>query len=224
MTELTNITKAIISVMKTVKGIEKDSTVGTGQNSYKGVGDQQVKQIIGRAMQENGLVIVPTGIEESTQLSEWNETSSYQGKDYTKRKQSVFTKVKTKYLLIHESGESIELTGYGHGVDTQDKAAGKATTYALKYALLYTFLVPTGDIDDTDSTHSSDIQTAQETYSAPTSVQKPQESSQTSGSEKQLNPNGRVRNNTGAQCPSCHAPAGFNHGTSCKAVMQGVVQ
>ena len=44
--------------------------------------------------------------------------------------------------------------GYGHGVDSQDKSAGKATTYALKYALLNTFLVPTGDIDDTDNTHS----------------------------------------------------------------------
>jgi hypothetical protein len=39
-------------------------------------------------------------------------------------------------------------------VDTQDKSAGKATTYALKNALLYTFLVPTGTIDDADVTHS----------------------------------------------------------------------
>jgi hypothetical protein len=48
----------------------------------------------------------------------------------------------------------MEIAGYGHGTDPQDKAAGKATTYALKYALLYTFLVPTGDIDDADKTHS----------------------------------------------------------------------
>jgi hypothetical protein len=47
--------------------------------------------------------------------------------------------------------------GYGHGVDPQDKGAGKATTYALKNCLLYTFLTPVGKIDDTDKTHSDEI-------------------------------------------------------------------
>jgi hypothetical protein len=58
---------------------------------------------------------------------------------------------------LHESGESVELAGYGHGVDPQDKGAGKATTYALKNCLLYTFLTPVGKIDDTETTHSNDI-------------------------------------------------------------------
>jgi len=63
---------------------------------------------------------------------------------------------------MHESGESKEISGYGHGVDPQDKGAGKATTYALKYALLYTFLVPTGSIDDADKTHSDNIAVSHE--------------------------------------------------------------
>ena len=58
---------------------------------------------------------------------------------------------------MHESGESIEICGYGHGIDPQDKAAGKAQTYALKNALLYTFLTPVGAIEDTDTTHSDTI-------------------------------------------------------------------
>ncbi|MEE9573614.1 MAG: hypothetical protein V3W20_11240, partial [Candidatus Neomarinimicrobiota bacterium] len=74
-----------------------------------------------------------------------------------KSKQSTFTKVSTKYLLLHESGESQELAGYGQGVDAQDKGAGKATTYALKNCLLLTFLTPVGKIDDTETTHSDDI-------------------------------------------------------------------
>ena len=69
-----------------------------------------------------------------------------------KRKKEIFTEVKTKYLLMHESGQSVELAGYGQGVDTMDKGAGKATTYALKYALLYLFMIPTGKIDDADKT------------------------------------------------------------------------
>lgn len=147
------ISKAILNVMKEVKGMEKNSKVGSGAASYDGTKDQDVKEVFNDVMKRNGLCILPTEINEETQVDRWEETNSYG----TKQKQSVFTKVKTKYLLLHESGESIELAGYGHGVDSQDKGAGKATTYALKNCLLYAFLTPVGKIDDTDLTHSNDI-------------------------------------------------------------------
>jgi len=154
------IAKAIVAVQKEVKGIEKNANVGTGNARYKGVNDKDVKEVMREAMSANGLSIVPTDVQAKTEVSRWEETGTYNnGQKYTKQKQSVFTEVTTKYLLLHESGESIELAGYGHGVDSQDKGAGKATTYALKYALLYAFLVPTGQIDDADSTHSDDHDT-----------------------------------------------------------------
>ena len=138
--------------MTEVKGVEKGMTVGTGGASYKGVSDYDVKKIIGESMRKNGLSILPISVEPNTRVDRWEETNQHG----TKQKQSVFTEVKTKYLLLHESGESMELAGYGHGVDTQDKGAGKATTYALKYTLLYTFLTPTGAIDDADKEHSDE--------------------------------------------------------------------
>ena len=151
------ISKAILEVMGEVKGIEKNSNVGSGNYGYKGVNDKDVRLIIGASMKKHGLSILPIGITEDRQIDRWEET--YNGQ--TKTKQSVFTSVITKYLLLHDSGESIELSGYGHGVDTQDKGAGKATTYALKNTLLNTFLVPTGTIEDTDETHSEDIDVPQ---------------------------------------------------------------
>ena len=148
-----NLIKAVIAVMNEVKGIEKSMTVGDGKMSYKGVPDQEVKKIIGTAMAKNGLCILPIGIKPTIKIERWEEPN-YKGE--IKQKQTVFTEVLSTYLLMHESGEFQEICGYGHGVDSQDKGAGKATTYALKYALLYLFLVPTGDIDDTDSVHSQD--------------------------------------------------------------------
>lgn len=145
-----NLIKAVITVMSEVKGIEKSMTIGTGNNSYKGVPDKDVKKIIGESMIKNGLCILPIDVVATTKIDRWQEDNGYG----MKQKQSVLSEVSTKYLLCHESGESIEISGYGHGTDNQDKAAGKATTYALKYALLYTFLVPTGKIDDSDVTHS----------------------------------------------------------------------
>lgn len=136
--------------MQEVKGIDKSMTVGSGNYSYKGVSDQVVKEVLQPAMVKNGLAIVPTDVQAKVTTDRWEEGG--------RQKQSTFTEVNTKYLLIHTSGESIELAGYGHGVDNQDKGAGKATTYALKYALLYMFLIPTGKIDDADTTHSDEVE------------------------------------------------------------------
>lgn len=148
-----NLAKAVIKVMQAVKGMEKNSRVGSGNYGYNGTKDQDVKEVFNEALAANGLCILPTSIDDEIQVDRWEEGG--------KVKQSIFTKVKTKYLLLHTSGESIELAGYGQGVDNQDKGAGKATTYALKNCLLYTFLTPVGKIDDTDTTHSNDIQAPQ---------------------------------------------------------------
>lgn len=164
--------KAIIAVMSEVKGIEKSMTVGTGQSQYKGVPDQEVKKIIGDAMAKNGLCILPIGIEAKTTVARWDEVDTYSNANPKpmKSKQSVFTEATTKYLLLHESGESMEISGYGHGVDSQDKGAGKATTYALKYTLLYLFLVPTGKIDDSDATHSNEIEAPKQQQIKPAQI------------------------------------------------------
>jgi hypothetical protein len=151
-----NLIKAVHAVMEECKGVDKSLTVGDGRSSYKGVSDKDVKLLIGGSMRKHGLVIFPVKIEPKVQQDRW-ETVDYNGRPTTK--QSIFTEVLVTYRLMHSSGESIEIVGYGHGIDTQDKSAGKATTYALKYTLLYTFLVATGHIDDTDAVHSDAIPT-----------------------------------------------------------------
>lgn len=151
---------SIINVMNDVKNIDKSLTVGDGKSSYKGVADKDVKLIIGQAMAKHNLTCIPIDIQPIVKVDRWSETQSYNGQNYEKSKQSIFTEVLVKYQITHAlTNESIIIVGYGHGVDSQDKSAGKATTYALKNALLYTFLVPTGSIDDTDKTHSNDIET-----------------------------------------------------------------
>lgn len=118
--------------------------------------DKDVRQLMRESMAKNGLSVLPIGVTANVKTERWEEVDTYsKTPGAMKTKQSVFTEVVTKYLLLHTSGESIELSGYGQGVDTQDKGAGKATTYALKNTLLNMFLVPTGV--DTDDTHSDDL-------------------------------------------------------------------
>jgi hypothetical protein len=147
--------KAVNKVMEEVSFIEKSKTIGEGKNSYKGVSDEDVKKLIGQSMAKHGLAIFQIGIKPTTHIHRYTDNNGYQ-------KTSVFTEVVSKYRLCHVSGETIELEGYGHGVDSQDKSAGKATTYGLKYLLLYTFLVSTGKIDDADNTHSEAVEMPKE--------------------------------------------------------------
>ena len=148
--------------MAEVKNVEKGATVGNGRNSYKGVSDKDVKALLLPLMAKNGLSILPVNIDETCEFQEYTD-------NYGNAKTRFCVHVKGTYMLLHTSGESIEVQGYGHGIDAADKAPGKAMTYALKYALLYTFMVPVGDIEDTDTTHSQ----AHTAAPAPTAPPKP---------------------------------------------------
>lgn len=156
------ITEAIIQVMIDVEWVAKSMTVRSGASSYKWVSDKDVRIVMRESMIKNGLTILPISVTPTIKVDRWEEKvhqiDSYSKVEWaTKSKQSVFTEVTTKYLLLHTSGESIEVAWYGHGVDTQDKGAWKATTYALKNTLLNMFLIPTWV--DTDNTHSDDLPT-----------------------------------------------------------------
>lgn len=152
--EYNKIIPALIKAMRTIDGVEKSLTVGTGNNSYKATGAKDVFGTTRKALYDNGLALLPSEYHPNMTVDQWEEESHY-GK---KRKQQVFVEMEAEYTLYHESGQHVSIPAYGHGIDSQDKAAGKATTYALKYALIYLGLIPTGDIDDTDKTPSKDIE------------------------------------------------------------------
>lgn len=156
-----NLTKAINAVMDEINWVAKNMTVWSWNNSYKWVADKDVKQTIRESMIKNWLSILPIWWTPKIQIDRWEEVDSYSKETpkAMKTKQSIFTEIENKYLLLHTSWESIEVYGYWQWVDTQDKWAGKATTYALKNTLLNMFLIPTWV--DTDNTHSDDLEVPQ---------------------------------------------------------------
>jgi len=66
-------------------------------------------------------------------------------------KQSTITLLYTWTLTDGETGETLTFQSVGTGADSGDKAAYKAATGALKYALLTGFLIPTGDDPEADA-------------------------------------------------------------------------
>ena len=82
-------------------------------------------------------------------------TSEWDGKVTEKKNQ--FLRVRTVYRFVNmeKPEEYIDITTYGDGMDSQDKAPGKAMTYADKYALLKAYKIITGD--DPDQKYSDDM-------------------------------------------------------------------
>lgn len=72
--------------------------------------------------------------------------------DYGKTN-TLFMRIETTYRFVNldNTDEFVETTVYGDGLDTGDKAPGKAMTYADKYALMKAYKLSTGDDPDKDA-------------------------------------------------------------------------
>jgi len=149
--QIDKLTKAVVAASKEITTLEKDLTVGTGQSSYKAISDRQVKESVRKAMQNHGLALVPHTVEAKTERRSYEV--SYGQK--TSMKNEVWVEYESTYMLMHESGQWKIIPGFGHGIDSQDKAAGKASTYALKYAMINIFQIPVGDDLDPDNSVGS---------------------------------------------------------------------
>ena len=66
---------------------------------------------------------------------------------------TLFLRLATAYRFINldNTNEYIDIDTYGDGLDTGDKATGKAMTYADKYALMKAYKISTGDDPDKDA-------------------------------------------------------------------------
>lgn len=56
-----------------------------------------------------------------------------------------------RFVNIEDKTDFIEVKSYGDGIDTGDKATGKAMTYADKYALMKAYKISTGDDPDKEA-------------------------------------------------------------------------
>lgn len=74
-------------------------------------------------------------------------------KEQITRTNTLFMRVETVYRFVNldNPAEYIDTTVYGDGLDTGDKATGKAMTYADKYALMKAYKLSTGDDPDKDA-------------------------------------------------------------------------
>jgi len=139
------VAEKILKVMMAIDYLKKDGNVQYGSTRYSYLSEEKVTSCIREAMRDAGLVIVPVGMEV---ISE----KDIQVKSGT----SVKTLIKVNYLFVDtDTGESIQASALGEGMDVGDKGIYKAMTGAYKYVQRETFMIPTGD--DPDKTSSDEL-------------------------------------------------------------------
>ena len=146
-----NIYKKLHAIFSEAEGITKDMQVGGGGYGYKAVSEAEVLNKVKPLMRKYKVLIIPIDISVDTQFNAVEIAG--------KVKTTTFTELIVTYDVIDcESGEKIQCKGIGHGIDAGDKASGKASTYADKNVMLRLFKMFSGE--DTDNTHSDDLQPA----------------------------------------------------------------
>lgn len=141
-----NIFQKMLSISEEVGTVAKNLSVGWGSGQYKAVSEADVLAAIKPLETKYGIYSYPLGrrVIESGTL-----TNVVKGDE----KRSLFLRVETTYRFVNAENpdEYIDITSYGDGVDSQDKAPGKAMTYADKYALLKAYKIQTGDDPDQEA-------------------------------------------------------------------------
>lgn len=144
MSENKNIFYRMSKITEEISVVAKNLSVGYGKNSYKAVGEADVLAAVKPIEAKHGVYSYPLSREiiDSGVLT----TAGYDGKE----KNQMYMRIKTVYrfLCIDNPDSFIDIESFADGVDSQDKAPGKAMTYADKYALLKAYKIITGDDPD----------------------------------------------------------------------------
>ncbi len=164
-----NLYQKINAIKQGVAPVAKDVTVGTGRNSYSAVSHDAVLKTVNNLMIQNNVISYVSNISDDTERSSW-QGADYKGNPTTKFK--TFTKVKMIVTFVNAEApeEIINIHSIGHADDPGDKAAGKAYSYAIKYAYLKLFGLQTGVNDEQRHDYNQQPQQMQ-----PPTFQQPQQ-------------------------------------------------
>lgn len=169
--EKLNIYQKILAIQSEMETVNKNLKVEvTKANSYKAVSERDVLDAVKKLEKQYGVYSYPyeRKIIENTVIE---KISSYNGE--SKKTNSYFMRMETTYRFVNveEPTEYIDVKTFGDGIDTGDKAPGKAMTYADKYALMKTYKISTGDDPDKDPSPENGYDKPKKTLATPKQVE-----------------------------------------------------
>ena len=146
-----NIYQKMSAITNELRTVAKNLNVEIAKGkSYKAVSEKDVLDAIKPLEEKYGIYSYPID-SEITDRDILVKENEYNGN--ITRTNTLFMRLERTYRFINidKSDEYIDIKSYGDGLDTGDKAPGKAMTYADKYALMKAYKITTGDDSDAES-------------------------------------------------------------------------
>lgn len=156
MADKGNIFQRMSAITQEITAVAKNLQVGTGKSQYRAVGEADILAAVKPLEVKHGVYSYPLSrniVESGTMERDNNYGKSVQ----------LYMRIKVTYrfLCIDNPESYLDIESFGDGVDTQDKAPGKAMTYADKYALMKAYKIITGDDPDQYESEPQEKVTAQ---------------------------------------------------------------
>lgn len=134
-----NIYQKLNEIQKKISYLQKDKKVETGGGKfYWALTHDKVVGAIRPYFVEQGIITIPIIISNSTEKVQRGD------KDYL----LTSLVIKLRFINTEKPDEYFDSDSFSLGLDNSDKGPGKALSYAVKYALLKTLMIESGDEEE----------------------------------------------------------------------------
>ena len=151
-----NIFEKMGAITSELSAVAKNLQVGFGRNSYKAVGEADVLAAVKPLENKYKVYSYPFSRKivdsDTLTVTKSDERGSSETTKFFMRLETVY-----RFVDMEKPDSYIDITTYGDGVDSNDKAPGKAMTYGDKYALLKAYKIITGDDPDQNGSEDAKV-------------------------------------------------------------------
>ena len=140
-----NIYKRMLAIQSELATVAKNLTVSTGgKSSYRAVGEKDILDAVKPLEQKYGVYSYPV----DRDIVDSGEMEKQGSNGYSTIYRYLRIRTVYRFVNIDNPDEHLDILSYADGIDTGDKATGKAMTYCDKYALMKGYKISTGEDPD----------------------------------------------------------------------------
>lgn len=149
-----NIYQKLAAIAAKMPVVDKTLTVDNGKKPYSAVAEKDVLAAVKPLEEKYHIFSFPVARRQTTRIVE----KEYVTDGQNRKLNVILAGIEVTYRFVNTDNpqEYVDTIAFGAGMDTGDKAPGKAMTYADKYALMKMYKISTGDNNDPDSQASPD--------------------------------------------------------------------
>lgn len=137
-----NLYEKMQAITAEISTVAKNLKIESGKQKYKAVSEADVLAAVKPLEEKYKVYSYPC----ARQVVDSGEYTSKDSKRLFMRLETVY-----RFVDCENPADYLDITTYGDGLDSGDKAPGKAMTYADKYALLKAYKIQTGEDPDKEA-------------------------------------------------------------------------